>query len=310
MNESNGTGVQRVVFILGIEQRSGTNFLSDLLKEHPDCQRVQTIWEDHFIENSQHLHHFVSAVRKKWKAEWDSDGSLEAALGQSLGHACVSFLSMVTEKALGETLPTYIVSKTPSVKNLTFLRYFPGSKAIVLVRDGRSVVESGLRSFGGTFDDWAMRWADGARCIAAAQSTGSDLLVVRYEDLVERNRGELARIFNYLEIDPGSYDYEAAENLPVRGSSSFGRSGKALNWSKVERSTDFNPLERWATWGRSQHERFNWIAGKENAFFGYQAVQAGGWPMFWKLWNLIRDVRSGRQKPSPDSRRQGSQGST
>ena len=39
------------------------------------------------------------------------------------------------------------VAKTPSIKNLELLNVMPIGKSVVIVRDGRAVVESGMRSF-------------------------------------------------------------------------------------------------------------------------------------------------------------------
>ena len=56
--------------------------------------------------------------------------------------------------------PTRLVTKTPTVKNLgLFFQLFPTSKLLVLVRDGRSVVESAVRTFDRPYGHAAREWA-------------------------------------------------------------------------------------------------------------------------------------------------------
>ncbi len=80
------------------------------------------------------------------------------------------------------------MAKTPSVKNLQLLNVMPIGKSVVIVRDGRAVVESGMRSFGWSFDAAARMWTRGADTIMQAQEQGVEFLLVRYEDLVSRRR--------------------------------------------------------------------------------------------------------------------------
>ena len=50
------------IFILGISQRSGTNFLFDLLCLHPDCGAPSIKWEDFLVDKSDLLVRYVSSV--------------------------------------------------------------------------------------------------------------------------------------------------------------------------------------------------------------------------------------------------------
>src|SRR5262249_17818575 len=161
--------------------------------------------------------------------------------------ACISFLADTTRKLVPK-LPRYLVTKTPSVDNLRLISLFQNSKTIVIVRDGRTLVESGVRSFGWDFESGCRHWARAADLIIAAQTESSPFLLVRYEDLVGGLQTEMTRILTYLGLDSSVYDFEAASRLPVRGSSTFGVGEKGVHWHPVEKTAAFDPLHRCSTW--------------------------------------------------------------
>jgi hypothetical protein len=260
---------QDFVFILGIAHRSGTNFLSDLLTRHPDCERVRTIWEDFLVANADRLQDFASAVAACWNRNWDPEGKAQLELAEHLGRACLEFLTSKTKEVVND-LPKYLVTKTPSVSHLRLVSLFPAAKAVVMVRDGRAVVESSVKSFGWDFETVAYDWARAADVILSAQKAGTPFLLVRYEDLVINMKEELRRVFSFLDIAPEVYDFEEAAALPVRGSSTLKADNGSVRWSTMEKPTDFNPLERWKDWTASKHRLFNSIAGSQLGDFGYE----------------------------------------
>jgi protein-tyrosine sulfotransferase len=260
------------IFILGIMPRSGTNYLWDLLCLHPDCARARSpINEDFLLECSDHLVAYTREVRERWDPMWGvfSD-DLGPRFRERLGDGLISYLWEDRERRL--------VTKTPSVRHIDrFFTFFPHARLIVLVRDGRSVAQSCMSTFGWDFDRAARNWATAAEELARFESDHryptARYLRVRYEDLVDDLKGSISRIFGFLELEEGTFDPEAADALPVRGSSSyFGPGRVAVNWDPVERGPDFDPRARWRSWTPQMHERFEWIAGKQMRSFGYQSV--------------------------------------
>ena len=256
------------IFIHGILGRSGTNFLWNLLLLHPDCSRArEPVNEDLFLEQSDHLVRFVESVRASWDPIWGTFAQdLPERLCEGLGEGLVAFLWSDREGRL--------VSKSPTVTHLDrFFTFFPWARLLVLVRDGRSVVQSAMDTFGWDFDRACRAWADGARAIHRFQQSSSDRSdrwrMVRYEDLIDNMEGELRGIFEFLRLDATRYDFAAARNLPVRGSSAFGRRGDAVHWDAVPKDQSFAPKERWRSWSPARLERFHWLAGTQLAQFGY-----------------------------------------
>ena len=275
----------RLVFILGIAERSGTTYLQDLLRLHPDCDvDGLELEEDHFVTYANVLVKFVDLASKHWKERWGPEQLQKErdSVCRCLGDGLISYLKLqvrnrrvLTDKApVDKPLPV-LVTKTPDVTNLhLFFKFFPAADLIILVRDGRAVVESGVRTFYRSFADETRRWGKGAAAIRrfaeSDSNCGRSYLIVRYEDLYSNTEEETRRIMSLLRLDPALYNFGAAMNLMVRGSSSLRHEGAewqefsvapGIHWDPVPKTADFRPLERWSNWNRAQHERFNWIAG-------------------------------------------------
>ena len=57
------------IFILGIMQRSGTNFLKDVVDLHPDCAFPgPPLVEDYLAQNADWLINYAKSVAKDWNA--------------------------------------------------------------------------------------------------------------------------------------------------------------------------------------------------------------------------------------------------
>lgn len=277
--DGNRSTVQRTdpIFIHGILPRSGTNFLWDLLLLHPDCApAVDPVREDLFLDHSDHLLAFSEAVQGAWDPRWgrfsrELPGRLHAALGEGL----VSFL--------WEDRARRLVSKSPSVRHLErFFEFFPSARLLILIRDGRSVTQSCVDTFGWEFERAARAWADGADEVARfrdSQAHRADRWrVVHYEALLDDLDGQMPVLLNFAGLDPSAYDLQAARNLPVRGSSAFGRNASSVSWEPVEKNAGFSPKERWRSWTPPQHERFAWIAGEQMRALGYDVGPVGPKP--------------------------------
>lgn len=295
------------IFVLGVLERSGTNFLSDLLSLHPDCDSAAPLHEAFFHFEADLLEQYARRTASKWPERWSPSTSGVDDLLAALGRGLLDYLRTTADA------PSHVrlVTKTPSVKNLGLVpRLFPGVPAIVLIRDGRSVVESGVRSFGFTYEEQTRKWAWAARLIAETLNAPADglpadswpFLLVRYEDLVVDPDPQLRRIFAFTGLDVERYDFAAVERLPVRGSSTFRGGGGDLNWEPVASSEDFSPLERWRGWTPARHARFNWLGGRELDTFGYRSTGPDS-GLKYHLRNRLADaawrIRPARRKPRP-----------
>jgi sulfotransferase family protein len=251
------------VFIHGILFRSGTNFLFQLLGLHPDLAPGRDqVFEDRFLEHSDALFQFVESVRSTSGLSEDIADELLVSIGDGL----LSFLVSDPRKRL--------LVKNPRVRHLDrFFSLFPAARLVVLLRDGRSVVQSGIASFGWELADGARRWAAAADEIAEFGRTTTDrsrFLVVRHEDLIADLRPQMERILDFCGLKRRKFDFEQAARLPVHGSSEFfGSERRPSNWRPVERDEDFDPRHRWREWSSAMHEEFWAIAGAQMHTLGY-----------------------------------------
>ncbi|MGH8875642.1 MAG: sulfotransferase, partial [Acidimicrobiia bacterium] len=159
-----------IVFLLGVAPRSGTNFLEQLLALHPDCSPGVPLREDHVLHHSELLDAYVERLSDRWSRQphWGVHAGLAEALRSHLGAGLSQFLrAQIEPPGLVDEVPEvmsdvhrlvkpssrYLIAKTPRVSNLrNWLRYFPAAPAVILVRDGRSVAESTVRSWGSNWE--------------------------------------------------------------------------------------------------------------------------------------------------------------
>jgi hypothetical protein len=143
----------------------------------------------------------------------------------------------------------------------------------VLVRDGRSVTESLVRSFGFSYRTAIRIWAKAARIVRAFDTAHRDdppYRLVRYEDFLADLRSELSAVLAFCGLPPSGYDFAAAEALPLQGSSTDRGGQAAVHWQSVPKPATFGGAARWAEWSRPQHRRFNAAAGDLLSAFGYE----------------------------------------
>ena len=302
-SESLFASTQHPIFIQGILQRSGTNYLNNLLLLHPDVKSPGLVWEDFFLAHADLLAEYRESVQRRWPPQWavaaDSELGPKALL-QYIGKGLIDFMQAQYRNGLDKeaspaavTTPVTLVTATPSVRNLhLFFDLFPNAAPIIIVRDGRAVVESGVRSFGWNYDEAMRMWANGARRIqdfCENPEHKGRFLLVRYEDIYTHTRDMLGNILDFLQLDRSRYDFTAAENMGIMGSSELMGTEGRVHWKSVDKSADFNPLARASQWGPALNSRFAWIADKEMAALRYDMGCTERRP----LWNRFLDRTQG-----------------
>lgn len=276
------------VLIFGITPRSGTNYLTNLLRLHPDAGACPPIWEDYLTHYAAALDAYARQVASRWRGFheiWNTEipAGIEDELLASIGEGLLAFLAARCNAPVA-------VSKTPTVENLDLApRLFPRARLLVLVRDGRACVESSVRSrlgpqHGNRYDVFTEHWTAGARNILAFRTAFAReqprYRLVRYEDLVADVGDTLPPLLEFCGLDPAAYDLDRARHMPVRGSSTFGqadletlpadaRGGAHLDWEPKPKTEAFDPVARWAGWAAERHAMFNGIAGEYMKALGY-----------------------------------------
>lgn len=257
------------LFIFGITPRSGTNYLFDLLRLHPDVEIRIPILEDHILSKIDPLIRFAANVTGFWREVYKLDEREARRFIELLGDGIDTFLT-------NGSSARYVMVKTPWPVNVDLVpSIFPRSPVVLIVRDGRSVCESTRLSWDTSIEETTQRWAYNGRLIYDfLDRYGKDrvpYLLVRYEDLVANTEEEMRRLLEALDLDATCYDFAAASSLPVRGSSVLRGDASRLHWNPVPKSPDFDPLRRHDDWDQASLDRFAAAADDVLEAFGYNA---------------------------------------
>lgn len=262
------------VFLVGVEHRSGINFLSRVVRLYPEFELPAPLWEDHFLRNAHLLDGYVEKTVYRWRRWVDDSQAYQLELERRLGDTLLDFLySRIQHRRL--------VVKSPGAHNLhLFHRLFPESRLVLLMRDGRDVVESAVRTFPQKDRRlWTRRWARGARWMAEFMAgehrseRGSTWEFFKYEDFLSAPRETARRLVDFLELDEGRFDWPGLESMPLVGSSVYTGGEQQVHWDPVAKPADFRPGGRWQKWGALRRLEFKLLAGKWLVHYGY----AGDW---------------------------------
>ncbi len=266
---------QNVCFLLGVLPRTGTNYVANLIECHTKVIAEGPLWEDFFVSNSSHLTKFADNSLRYWNSRWDPEGTLlnKKRLFNALGRGLLSFIN--EQKTKPEHQDKLIIAKTPTVRNLAnFFELFPENKLIIVVRDGRNIIASGEKSFRWDFDKASRDWARGINNIMNFIDSHSDksdnILLLKYEDVYNNTYHALSEILTFLSLDQTEFDWDAANNLGISGSSETVDKYGEVSWQKKSKKTnDFKPLERFGAWSTGKRLRFSWLAGNAARRIGY-----------------------------------------
>lgn len=299
MKQEDHTYQPQVIFILGIMPRSGTHFLSHLICHHEACVQ-SVIPEDGLLSQAGLLNKYTDRKYKIWQATNDLPPlDVRKLLKENIGKGLIQFLFNSTREITNTELLEnhkikYLVTKTPQVENIDqFFKYFPNEKLLILIRDGRALVESITKSFDHDFEEATRDWAEAAQKIIAFQkATEKDkFLVINYENIHLHTQKNMEEILDFLQLEKSKYDFNSVNNIPIFGSSTVKTKGQEVHWNPVQKTKDFDPINRASHWTRKQHERFNWLAEKELIHFGYTPKKYNSKKIFWNSWNHIKDLQ-------------------
>ncbi len=257
------------IIIHGVMPRSGTVYTGEVLRLHPHLHAYPNeMWEVPFLELTGDIQrvqrHFLAA----YKQNTDRMGSHD-------------FLPL-----FGASLMAYLHSFVPAGKRLLlkvpdaqfldrFFAVFPGESLLLLMRDGRDVVNSTIKSWPGrNFAEVCALWDKSARAMINFEKrhTGEAgrVMSVKYEDVVGDPEIFALRACDAFGLDRSAFPVEKIKDLPVRGSSKVvAQNAGQTSWNPVEKPGNFNPVGRWKDWSPTQKRAFKRIAGQALLEAGY-----------------------------------------
>ena len=276
------------IILLSPCPRSGSNYLENLLLLHPQCRKSK-VPEDFFLANSETLLNFCRSVADSWDDWWLRRLGGAPRLAMHIGTALLRFADPGPE-AEGPVSDFRLILRSPTTEGIAAATtLFPNARVLVLVRDGPATVESGRRSFGWPYEEAMQAWRRSVRRVLTvlASADGPRCQLIRFEDLTADPAREIARAIAFLGLDPGLYPFDRVNEVPVFGSSSFGRTdGEGVHWRPVPKDSSFDPLARAQSWSANRRARFAWLAGAEQRKLGYLVHPLS--PM-GRVWNVVFD---------------------
>lgn len=261
-------GVERgpALMIYGVSGRSGTVYTGELLGLHPDLFAYPNdMWETPFLE----LTGDILNLNKKFLRAYRKNA---ARFGTSdfLPLFGASFLAYLHQFAPSDKR---LLVKRPKMDYLpNFFKMFPREHLLLLIRDGRDVVDSAVRSWTKTtFPKACARWNDGAKMMLAfwrAHRGQHGVYYSKYEDIFQdpaKFVKDACRCFN---LDATRYPFEKINSIPVKGSSFHKKDGR-VSWEATDKGNNFKPIGRWEAWPAREKETFKRIAGQSLMEAGY-----------------------------------------
>lgn len=256
------------IIIHGVMQRSGTVYLGNLLKSHPDIYAFPNdIWEIPFLRFVDNLTEFENQFFKTYPKNKGKIGKNDFL--PLFGSAFIDYLySLVPE---GKQL----LLKVPNVRYLNyFYLVFPHETLLLLIRDGRDVVSSTIKTWPNRkFLDVCWEWNNSAQMIlgfdAYYRDRRSDYLLAKYEDVLDNPVDFIKKACDCYELDTNKFPFEKLDKLPVVGSSSLQPAGE-VTWGQIEKPRNFKPTQHWLSWSEEEKQLFKEIAGQTLIDLGYE----------------------------------------
>lgn len=262
----------RFLFILSPAPRCGTNFLFDVLTLCPLLSSAR-IDEDHFISEFATIETFLRQSLAKSSLSELRRETLMKVLERAISQALLEAVSSGPGATEGDHLTVF---KTPTTLGLSAaLSTFPdSSRFLVIVRDGRDVIESSVLSFPWfNFAYVFHRWRSGCEALFEAEAAGSGRLKrVRYEDLLNDPGTTIREVFGWLGLPTDAFPYEQVALLPVRGSSESRLSNGEVSWLPTREPLAVRPDARASEATPLRRCLFRAIGDPWNARLGYSAT--------------------------------------
>lgn len=262
-------GIERkpAIIIHGTLQRTGTVYTGELLRLHPDIQAYpKEIWEVPFLKFTDTLKKFQSQFFKSYGQNTDKIG--ENDFLPLFGASFIDYL--YSEIGEGKRM----LLKVPSVAHLNhFYDVFPYENLLVLIRDGRDVVSSTLKSWPKMdFSEVTRQWKESAQMALAFDKHyqhRNGYIFSRYEDILNDPVGFVKQACEQFDLNPKTFPYQQIAQIPIRGSStaSMGSDGQ-VSWEPVK-TNNFKSIGHWKNWPDSKKNMFKDMAGQLLIDLGY-----------------------------------------
>ena len=256
------------IILHGVMERSGTVFTGELLGLHADlCNYPREIYEFPFLRMSGD----IFALHKEFISGYEHNRDKIS----QYDFLALSGLSMLAHLYAAAPAGHRMLLKVPNSERLPyFYAAFPFENLIVLMRDGRDVVTSTIRTWANLgFSDVCRRWNYSARLVLQCNQKflgRPSYYYARYEDVSRSSEQFVRAVCRQFGLDEDRYPFDKINELPLLGSSTE-RPSKEVSWEPIQKPKEFQPIGRWKSWSEGQKRAFKKIAGQTLIDLGYCA---------------------------------------
>ncbi|WP_319405985.1 sulfotransferase [uncultured Desulfosarcina sp.] len=263
-----GKGCKPAILIQGVMPRCGSNYVGKLLSYHPDiCPYPNEIHEFPVLKHADDLLRMQDRFFSTYGHNKTRMGPIDFL--PLFGSSMIAYLqSFSPEKKR-------LLLKTPYVDNLNlFFSLFPHEHLVIVLRDGRDVVRSTMKTWPGkyAFDRLCRSWDSSAKKILRFHAFHAEAdrpyLLVKFEDVFHDPHRFVSDACEKFNLNERVYPYEKINQTPVIGSSSLKSEGK-VTWKGVQKPKNFNPTGRWKAWPLKKKKIFGKYAGDTLRQAGY-----------------------------------------
>ena len=253
-------GIDRpaTIMVFGVAPRSGTNYIGNVISNHPDVSAYPNeIYEVPFLRITNKLKSFQDAFFDDYYRNIENMNKNDFL--PLFGSSFIAHLYSYIPK--GKTM----LVKEPDTRFLRYFPYvFPHEHLLLVLRDGRDVVDSTIRTWPSMdFKKICQRWSDSTKLILKFQRKYNErYLLIKYEDMLDKPKHYMTNILMHYKLDVDSYPFEKIESMPIVGSSTASKKGDEVSWKPIPASKSFKPTNKWNNWTAKQKNDFKTIAGE------------------------------------------------
>lgn len=262
------------VILISPTQRSGSNFIYQLLCLHPGLKSLADqdgLPQEFFFHTySEALKAYAENTVPAWST-WLKDPSSR----EKMAHRLMAGMGqgMLSELGGGNLNSSWLF-RAPDARGIeNIFHLFPTARVLLLYRDGRDTCTSFMNSWGGesVLTDFAHRWNSRVQEMIQFQQKANDsgygdrVLEIHYEEFVSDPVQMIKSILPKLGLSSDEYPYDKVGKVPLLGTSE----ARVVHWEPEQKPSDFNPIGRWKTWSPKQQKDFMSIAGPSLRQIGY-----------------------------------------
>ncbi|MBV1907493.1 MAG: sulfotransferase [Pseudomonadales bacterium] len=255
------------LIVHGVMPRSGTVYCGELIRLHPDIVAYPyDLWEVPLLQAKKQVDELQSAFLDGYRI--NSDKLVATEFQCIIGAAFIGYMHAALPP--GKRL----LLKVPRAGHLNyFSSMFPMENALLLMRDGRNIVESTLKTWPDkNFKETTGTWRDATRMmlqVAGEKSGGRNCKLYNYEDVSRAPVEFVEDMCSVYGLEQKKYPFEQIHDLPARGSSSLSKTGQ-VDWKPKPKPKKFKANEHWQDWDARKKANFKRIAGQELIKAGYE----------------------------------------